>query len=86
MATDIELVESISEVDANLSLLRKRIEVMERDLRGAKTELGKLKNDKLNLTEELRVYKNTVYVYQISDREIEIAEFKERMAEVLRKI
>jgi predicted nucleic acid-binding Zn-ribbon protein len=86
MATDIELMESLSEVDNQIDLLRKRIEGMERDLRNAKTDLGQLKTDKVNLTEELRIYKNTIYVYQVSERELEIAGFKERLPEVLKKM
>jgi predicted nucleic acid-binding Zn-ribbon protein len=86
MVTELELVDAISAVDSELEDIRKKIKYIELEWEKAHTILGKLNLDKKNLKEELRVFRDMFPVKEISEREIEISEFRTRVDKVLKEV
>jgi len=86
MVTESELVEAIFNTNQELFIVKNKIKEIKSQLSKTQTILGKLDFDKSILIEELRVYKNSKYIHEITERDIEIVDFRDRLPDVLKRL
>ena len=84
--TELELITMINNVDSELEIIRTKIKLIKEEWDHAQTILCKLNLDRKNLKEELRQYKNSFVSKEITERQIEINEFRSRMEDALKKV
>ena len=84
MVTELELINNISEIDSELKILRKEIDQIDEEWESAHTRLGELNLNRKNSVEELRRYRISFVSKELTDRQLEIISFKERMSDVLK--
>ena len=81
-----DLLERIGVLDQKISEIRQRLSNLRSQINDQETDLIGFNLNREKLIETLRVYRKEHFSIELTDRQIDIAKFREKLPELLNKI